>query len=58
MFPINVVILPFYFVLRQIDLVDNLWGVIVVQTAFHLSGNIMILRGFFTAIPAELQDAA
>ena len=36
----------------------NLWGVILVQTAFLLSGNILILRGFFTAIPAELQDAA
>ena len=31
---------------------------IIVQTAFQLSGNILILRGFFTAIPAELQDAA
>jgi raffinose/stachyose/melibiose transport system permease protein len=58
MFPINVAILPVYFVLRQLDLIDNLWGVIIVQTAFQLSGNIMILRGFFTAIPAELQDAA
>ncbi len=58
MFPINVAILPVYFVLRQMHLIDNLWGVIIVQTAFQLSGNIMILRGFFTAIPAELQDAA
>jgi raffinose/stachyose/melibiose transport system permease protein len=58
MFPINVAILPVYFVLRQMHLIDNLWGVIVVQTAFQLSGNIMILKGFFTSIPAELQDAA
>lgn len=58
MFPINIAILPVYFVLRQMHLIDNLWGVILVQTAFALSGNIMILRGFFTAIPAELQDAA
>lgn len=58
MFPINVAILPVYFVLRQMDLLDNLWGVVIVQTAFQLSGNIMILRGFFTSIPAELQDAA
>ncbi|HVN53040.1 MAG TPA: carbohydrate ABC transporter permease [Anaerolineaceae bacterium] len=58
MFPINVAILPVYFVLRQLHLIDNLWGVILVQTAFQLSTNIMILRGFFTAIPAELQDAA
>jgi len=58
MFPINIAILPVYFVLRQIDFIDNLWGVIIVQTAFQISGNIMILRGFFAAIPAELQDAA
>lgn len=58
MFPINVAILPVYFVLRQMNLIDSLSGVIIVQIAFQLSGNIMILRGFFTAIPAELQDAA
>jgi raffinose/stachyose/melibiose transport system permease protein len=58
MFPINIAILPVYFVLRQMDLIDKLWGVILVQIAFQLSGNIMILRGFFAAIPAELQDAA
>jgi raffinose/stachyose/melibiose transport system permease protein len=58
MFPINIAILPVYFVLRQMDILNSLMAVIVVQTAFQLSGNIMILRGFFTAIPAELQDAA
>ena len=58
MFPINIAILPVYFVLRQLDVLDSLLAVIIVQTAFQLSGNIMILRGFFTSIPAELQDAA
>jgi raffinose/stachyose/melibiose transport system permease protein len=63
MFPINIAILPVYFVLRQMEqmglnMIDSLWGVIMVQMAFALSGNILILRGFFTAIPAELQDAA
>jgi len=58
MFPINIAILPVYLVLRQMGLTNNLWGVILVQVAFQLSGNIMILRGFFMAIPTELQDAA
>ncbi len=63
MFPINVAILPVYFVLRQLNennipLIDSLIGVILVQLAFQISGNILILRGFFTSIPAELQDAA
>ena len=58
MFPISIAILPVYFVLRQLDVLDTLWAIIVVQVAFQLSGNIMILRGFFTSIPSELQDAA
>lgn len=63
MFPINVAILPVYFVLRQLEqygvhVIDSLTGVILVQVAFQLSGNIMILRGFFTAVPVELQDSA
>src|SRR5918996_471974 len=63
MLAINVAILPVYFVLRQmnemgITLIDSLVGVILVQIAFNISGNILILRGFFTAIPTELQDAA
>ncbi len=63
MFPINVAILPVYFVLRQltqlgIPMIDTLFGVIMVQIAFQLSGNILILKGFFTAVPTELQDAA
>jgi raffinose/stachyose/melibiose transport system permease protein len=63
MFPINVAILPVYFVLRQLNemgvpLIDSLVGVILVQVAYNISGNILILRGFFTAIPTELQDAS
>jgi raffinose/stachyose/melibiose transport system permease protein len=58
MFPISVAILPVYLVVRQIGLLNNLLGVIVVQIAFLLSGNILILRGFFAAVPMELQDAA
>lgn len=58
MFPITVAIMPVYLVVRQMDLIDKLLGVILVQTAFGISGNLLILRGFFTAIPMELQDAA
>ena len=58
MFPINVAILPVYLALRQMGLTNQLLGVVLVQVAFQISGNILILRGFFAAIPAELQDAA
>jgi raffinose/stachyose/melibiose transport system permease protein len=58
LFPIAVAILPLYITLRQLHLVDSLWGVILPQIAFELPGNILILRGFFASIPRELDEAA
>ncbi len=58
MFPITIAILPVYLVVRQAGLTNSLQGVILVQTAFQISGNIMILRNFFNSVPFELQDAA
>lgn len=58
MFPITVAIMPVFLVIRQMQLTNTHLAVILVQTAFQLSGNIMILHGFFQAIPAELQDAS
>jgi raffinose/stachyose/melibiose transport system permease protein len=58
MFPITVAIMPVYLVVRQMHLIDTLQAVILVQIAFAISANILILRGFFTSIPMELQDAS
>jgi raffinose/stachyose/melibiose transport system permease protein len=58
MFPITVAIMPVYLVIRQMNLIDSLLAVILVQTTFGISGNTLILRGFFMSIPMELQDAA
>jgi raffinose/stachyose/melibiose transport system permease protein len=58
MFPITVAIMPEYLVIRQMHLTNTLLAVILIQTAFGISGNIMILRGFFQSVPVELQDAA
>ena len=58
MFPITVAIMPVYLVIRQMHLTNNLLAVILIQTAFLISGDILILRGFFLSVPAELQDAA
>jgi raffinose/stachyose/melibiose transport system permease protein len=58
LFPITVAILPLYIALRQANLVDSLWGLILPQVAFALPLNIFILRGFFATIPRELEEAA
>jgi raffinose/stachyose/melibiose transport system permease protein len=58
MFPVTVAIMPVYLVIRQLDMTDQLSAVVLVQTAFGISANMLILRGFFAAVPSELQDAA
>ena len=44
--------------LRGLDLLNNPLGVILPQAAFGLPVTIIILRAFFRAIPAELEEAA
>jgi raffinose/stachyose/melibiose transport system permease protein len=58
MFPINIAILPVFLLIRQMHLTDTLQSVMLVQIAFQISGNVMILRGFFLSIPVELEDAS
>jgi raffinose/stachyose/melibiose transport system permease protein len=58
LFPATVAILPLYILIRQLGLVDTLWGIILPQVAFQLPLSVLILRNFFIAIPNELEDAA
>lgn len=58
MFPFAVAILPLYVLLRTLGLLDNPLGVILPQAAFGLPVTIIVLRGFFRAIPAEMEEAA
>jgi raffinose/stachyose/melibiose transport system permease protein len=58
LFPLTVAVLPLYITIRQLGLLDTLWGVILPQAAFGLPITILILRNFFRAIPVELEDAA
>ena len=58
LFPLAVAILPLYISLRQLMLIDSHWGIILPQVAFGLPGTILILRGFFAAVPQEIEDAA
>ncbi len=58
MFPITIAIMPVYLVIRQMNMIDSFAAVILVEIAFGVAGNTLILRGFFLSIPVELQDAA
>ncbi|MCC6945733.1 MAG: carbohydrate ABC transporter permease [Thermomicrobiales bacterium] len=56
--PITIAILPVYLVIRELGLVNTIWGVILPQVAFQLPVSVLILRNFFMAIPQELEDAS
>jgi raffinose/stachyose/melibiose transport system permease protein len=58
LFPLVIAILPIFIQVRQLHLINSLWGVILPMVAFGLPISTVILRTFFLNIPGELEDAA
>ncbi|WP_327287620.1 carbohydrate ABC transporter permease [Streptomyces sp. NBC_01198] len=58
MFPMVIAITPLYIVIKDLKLVDSLFGVIVPQIAFGLPTTVIILVPFLRAIPNEIEEAA
>lgn len=58
MFPNFLVIVPLFFLLRNISLLDTHSGLVLVYVAYSLSFTIFVLTGFFQALPGELGEAA
>jgi raffinose/stachyose/melibiose transport system permease protein len=58
LFPTVVALLPIFIQIRNLDMINSLWGVIMPMVAFGLPGSVIILRSFFIAIPNELEDAS
>jgi len=57
-FPLFLALVPLYFVMRQINLLDTFPGLILVYVAFSLSFTIFFLTNFFRTLPKELGEAA
>ncbi len=58
MFPVFLVIVPLFFLLKDLRLLDSLPGLVSVYVAYSLSFTIFVLGGFFQALPNELMEAA
>jgi raffinose/stachyose/melibiose transport system permease protein/N-acetylglucosamine transport system permease protein len=56
--PPVVLIVPLYFELSAVHLLDSLAGLIVVYAGLSLPFSIWYLSSFFTAIPRELEESA
>lgn len=58
MFPLVVLIIPLFIVMRQLDLLGTYTGLVISYLSFTTPLAVWILRGFFQSIPADLEAAA
>ncbi|MGH2558697.1 MAG: carbohydrate ABC transporter permease [Thermomicrobiales bacterium] len=58
MFPFVLLLVPIFVMLRELNLLDSRTGLALAYTAFLLPVAVWMLKGFFDAIPPELEDAS
>jgi multiple sugar transport system permease protein len=58
MFPPSVTVIPVFLMFVRLGLVDTHLGLIIAYVTYNLPFVTWMMRGFFTEIPAELEDAA
>lgn len=56
-FPVILIILPLFLILRTIGLTDSLAGLTLVHATYTLPFALWMLQGYVTAIPTELEEA-
>jgi multiple sugar transport system permease protein len=57
MIPDMITIIPRFYLARELNLRNSLWGLILFYIASGVSGNTFLLRGFFETLPHELEEA-
>ncbi|MEU6714709.1 carbohydrate ABC transporter permease [Nonomuraea sp. NPDC046802] len=57
-FPFILIIIPLFMILRDLDLVNTLPGLVVVHVTFTLPFALWMLQGYVRAVPPELEEAA
>jgi multiple sugar transport system permease protein len=51
-------VIPFFLLMRQLNLLDSVWGLVVLNATFNLPLPVIILSQMFRELPLELEDAA
>ncbi|WP_329161138.1 carbohydrate ABC transporter permease [Streptomyces anulatus] len=57
-FPFVLVIIPLFLVLKNLHMINTLWGLIMVYVVWSLPFALWMLAGYVRAVPAELEEAA
>lgn len=58
MFPHILLVIPLYLLIQRMSMLNSHFALFLAYTAFSLPFTVWLLRGFFEAIPAELEEAA
>jgi raffinose/stachyose/melibiose transport system permease protein len=58
MIPIHAALLPVFFMMKALNIINTLWSLVIPYTAFAIPLAIMIISGFLESIPRELEEAA
>lgn len=58
MFPAVLLIIPLFIILRNLGLLDSRFGLALAYTAFLLPICVWMMKGFFDAIPVDLEESA
>jgi len=58
MVPVPIIVVPMYVIFAKLKLINSLFGLIIVNTAFNLPFATWILVGFFSKIPREIMESA
>ena len=56
--PPIVTIVPLFLMLRDLHLLNSIWALTAVYTAFHLPFVVWMMRGFLAEVPKEIEEAA
>jgi multiple sugar transport system permease protein len=56
--PQQMVIIPIFTLFRDLSLLNNFLGLILLHTAFGLPWQVLFLRNFFSVLPIEVEEAA
>lgn len=55
--PVPLIIIPMFFILRNLGLIDNLGGLTVVYVVYTLPFALWMLQGFVSGIPGDIEEA-
>lgn len=58
MVPFQSIMIPQYYLIRDLDLLGTYWGVIVPSVALGLAFGVFLMRAFFRGLPQEIGNAA